>query len=128
MTIIERFAERPQRLFWLDSAGAAFSAACLFAGAYFFGAYTQMPLLLLASIALAMSLFSAACAIFLRGHFSRFLVILAAVNSLYCLLTLTFSALHAGEMHWREMLYFIGESAIITALVAVEWRVGVNTK
>jgi len=90
--------------------------------AYFFGAYTQMPLFLLACIAVAMSLFSAACAIFLRGHFSRFLMVLAAVNSLYCLLTLAFSALHAGEMHLLETLYFIGESAIIAALVAVEWR------
>lgn len=112
-----------KQLFLLDRLGALTSAGLSFFVVgefeYFFGmpkAFSQM----LALIALLFLLYSLGCRLMVNQRWRAFLWMIAIAHVSYCILTVGFIIYCHHQLTKLNMLYFIGEVAIIMALAYLE--------
>ncbi|MBK7148628.1 MAG: hypothetical protein IPH78_07315 [Bacteroidetes bacterium] len=122
---IDYFITHPRKLFLLDSAGALYTAACLWLMAKVFNAYVGMPpaiLLILSAAALCFALYSAACFLLHPRSWASFLRLIALANLLYVLCTIGLLWHFAAIVKWPGWCYFLAEIIVIVVLVILELK------
>lgn len=120
------FVRSPRKLFLLDSIGALATALSLFVVRWAFHAHFGIPpniLQVLAAIALAYSLYSASCYLFLKKNPAPFIRIIAMANLLYVALIIGILFIHHAALSPIGLAYFIVEAAIISGLAMLEFKV-----
>ncbi len=123
---IQFFVNNPRKLFLLDSLGAILTASMLFFVLRKLNSFFGMPTIMLenlALIALCFGLYSWACFLFLKQHWSFYLRIIAYANLGYGLLTLFLLIAFHTQITWLDWFYFLAEIAVILVLVYLEVRV-----
>ncbi len=76
----------------------------------------------LASIAVMFAVYSLSTHWLVKSGHSKFLIIIAIANLLYCGLTLGVMILYIDEITLWGLLYFIGEILLILGLVSMEFK------
>ena len=118
-------AVKPKNLFLIDGIGALTTAALLYFVVGRWDSLFGMPsdiVSLLAFIALGFAAYSMVCFLSIPRQWKRFLALIATANSLYCVATLTLCILHRDAVTALGWAYFLGEIAIVMALVTLEFR------
>lgn len=113
----------PKRLFLLDGLGALTSAGLLFFLLAGFEDIFGMPkavLHVLSLIAIFFAAYSFSCFLIVKKNWKVFLSLIAAVNIIYCFITLGYVIYDYPQLTTLGLLYFIGEIAVILALVYLE--------
>lgn len=113
-------------MFLADSLGALVSALLLGAVLVRFNDLFGMPvnvLYPLAAIALAFCVYSLACYLLVKNNTKSYLRLIAVLNLLYCLLTVTLMFFHHSALSVLGYLYFIAEIAIIAMMSYIELSV-----
>lgn len=114
-----------RKWFWLDGAGAMISASMIY--------FVLMPwhqrvglspswLTGLAVAAGVFALYSLTIGALIKRPYPVFLRIIAILNTVYCLLTLSVLFLHFHAITWLGWVYFLVECSIIMLLVRKEWH------
>src|SRR6056297_3081866 len=112
-------------LFLIDAAGAFATALLLSQVLARFESVFGMPrhtLFILAGIALCFLIYSISCYFLVDENPGKFLNVIAAANTMYCILTLSLMIMHASTLTLPGYAYFIGEIMIILTLVWLEFR------
>jgi len=110
-----------KQLFLLDGVGAVVTALMLGVVLTTFQSTFGMPtdiLVGLALIAAGFAAFSLTC--HFRDKGPAHLLVIAAANSAYCVVTLGLVLTLHEDLTWLGMAYFLGEIVIILGLVALE--------
>ncbi|MBL8684987.1 MAG: hypothetical protein JNK05_37775 [Myxococcales bacterium] len=110
-----------RQLFLIDGLGAVVTAVMLGAVLTTFEPTFGMPqriLLPLSAVASIFAAYSLTCRA--RGAGAGYLRAIALANTAYCLCTLALVVSLRGTLTWLGVAYFLGEIAIIAALVTVE--------
>jgi hypothetical protein len=113
-----------ERLFLLDGLGALVTAVMLGAVLTTFEPWFGMPkhiLLPLSVVATCFAVYSLTCRV--RAAGARWLLGIAGANALYCVCTLSLILWLRSSLTWLGVAYFLGEIALISTLVIVEWSV-----
>lgn len=129
--LIDHFAERQKTLFLFDSIGAFTTAFLLFVIARQCNEYFQMPereVTYLSAIAVLLSIYSAACYVFLKRGFKPFLRCIGIANFLYCASTLGLLIKYYPTLTCIGTTYFATEIVIISGLSYVELSVATANK
>lgn len=117
---------QPKQIFLIDGFGALLSALLLGIVLVQFNDLIGMPfkvLYPLAAIALAFCMYSLACYMLVKKKAKPYLLLIAVLNLLYCLLTVTLVFFHHSALSVFGYLYFIGEIIIIAVLAYIELSV-----
>src|SRR6056297_2379575 len=112
-------------LFLIDAAGAFATALLLSQVLARFESVFGMPrhtLFILAGIALCFLIYSITCYFLVDENPGKFLKVIAAANTMYCILTLSLMIMHASTLTWLGLAYFTGEIIIILMLVRLEYK------
>ncbi len=115
----------PKRLFLLDGLGALSSAGLLFfllAGFEDTFGVSKPIVHLLAGIALIFSVYSLSCFLIVKEKWKFFLSLIAITNIFYCLITAGYIYYDYPQLTLLGLVYFIGEIAVILALVYLELK------
>jgi hypothetical protein len=118
-----------KRLFLLDGLGAVVTALMLGALLTTFEPWFGMPkrfLIPLSLVAACFAVYSLTCHV--RAAGARWLLGIAVANSLYCLCTLSLVLWLFGSLTWLGVAHFLGEIALVSALVIVEVRVAMRAR
>ena len=110
----------PRQMFLVDSLGALVSALLLGIVLVQFNDLFSIPvnvLYPLAAIALAFCMYSLTCYLLVKKNSKLYLRLIAVLNLMYCLLTISLVFYHHNTLSVLGYLYFTGE-IIIIALVA----------
>lgn len=124
--LTHQLARKPRTLFLIDSLGALLTALFLFVILRHFSPYIGMPktvLGLLCMTAACFFLYSAACFLLVKEKWAFFIRLISFANALYCLVNLILIGLHYKGITNLGLAYFAGETAIICALVYIEFHV-----
>ncbi|HMQ81477.1 MAG TPA: hypothetical protein PKA00_01165 [Saprospiraceae bacterium] len=108
----------------IDSLGALLSACMLGFVLVRFEAVFGMPvtvLYFLASLALIFFIYSLLCFLYVKASWRNFLKGIAAVNLLYCCLTLCLVFIHWDDLSVWGLLYFGMEIVVVSVLAVLEW-------
>ena len=119
------YTAKPQTWFKIDAAGALLSFIMLMLVLPACSTWIGMPtpvLKVLAWIALALFVYSASCALWIRSEWRSFLRNISVANFCYVLLTLVFVVQNFSQLTLLGLAYFAGEMAIITLLAWLEWN------
>ena len=112
-------------LFLIDAAGALATAFLLSQVLARYESLFGMPvsiLFILAGIALCFAVYSVMCHFLVEESAGKFLKIIAAANTLYCILTLGLVILFAQTLTWLGIAYFTGEIIIVLTLSRLEYK------
>ncbi|HKL15550.1 MAG TPA: hypothetical protein VJ915_07930 [Balneolaceae bacterium] len=112
-------------LFLIDAAGAFVTAILLSQVLARYESAFGMPgsvLFVLAGIALVFGVYSVLCHFLVEENTAKFLKVIAAANTMYCILTLGLMMMHASTLTWLGLAYFTGEIIIILMLVRLEYK------
>jgi hypothetical protein len=124
--LVDRLRREPSRLFLVDGVGAAVSALFLGVVMTALEEYVGMPrsvLVLLALVALALSVYSIRCSYRLPVEWRRCLRIISTANLAYSGVTAGLVVAFWARLTALGVTYFVLEILVITALVVVERRV-----
>ena len=122
---IAQLAQKPGKLFLVDSLGALLTAFLLFVVLRNLQSYFGMPehiLNSLSAVAAGFCVYSAAC-FFLEARRAIFMRAIAVVNLFYCMLMLVLMGVYYSLLTSFGILYFLLEIALIGGLVYLELRV-----
>lgn len=125
-----QLAQKPGKLFLIDSLGALLTAFLLFAVLRNMQAYFGMPdkiLTGLSAMATCLSMYSATC-FFQKARRVIFMRVIAIANLFYCVLTLVLMGVYYSLLTRFGMLYFLLEIALIGGLVYVQLRVAAEMR
>ena len=112
-------------LFLIDAAGAFVTAVLLSQVLARYESVFGMPgsvLFILVGIALCFAVYSLLCHFLVKENTGKFLKVIAAANTMYCILTLGLVILFFHPLTWLGLAYFTGEIIIILMLVALEYK------
>jgi hypothetical protein len=112
-------------VFLADGLGALLSAGLLGLVLPWLQSYIGMPVPVLQGLALLASLFAAyslSCFVFADHSKPLWLRLIATANTAYCGLTLALALHYRDKVTLLGWAYFLGESAIVLSLVAMERR------
>ncbi len=114
-----------KKLFLIDALGAITTALLLSQVLTRFESFFGMPknyLIPLALAAAVFALYSFSCFLFAKAHQNNLLKIIAIINSIYCLITLSLIFLLFEQLTIWGIGYFLGEIIIVLILVQAEIR------
>jgi len=114
-----------KRFFFIDCLGAITSTFLLGFVLVRFESFFGMPadiLYVLAGIAACFAVYSGLGYLITGMQKPVFLRLIAILNLLYCLLTLTLVYVHREEITTWGVAYFVGEVAIVVVLAIREWK------
>jgi hypothetical protein len=120
----------PKKLFLIDAIGALVSAIFLGVVLVNLQAYIGMPhdvLYLLAFLPVLFFIYSISCYSFIKNNWKPYLRIIAVVNILYCILSISMIIIHASSLTILGYVYFIVEVIIVGVLAVVEYRTAIST-
>ena len=115
----------PKQLFLIDSFGALVSAFMLGIVLVEFNDWFKMPireLYILGGLAVVFAVYSFLNYTFFSENWRSFMKIIAIVNLLYCVLTMSLVIYHLETMSILGIIYFILESIIIIILARIELK------
>lgn len=124
--LIQYFQQQPKKIFLLDGLGAMLSTALLYFllmpnTAWIGLSVTQINALVIGSLCLVgYDLIARIVYTPERGWLIR---VLALLNTLYCITTLSVLILHYSSITILGWAYFLGEVAIVGVLVYLEWKI-----
>lgn len=124
LTVKTKLQENPGSILLVDGIGACASAMGLFALALLYN-YVGLPqdtLFILAVIALGFAVYSLSCFYFIPGRWKLCLLIIAILNTLYSMVTLSLVIRHYTNLSVFGLTYFLSELIILFPLVAFEVR------
>lgn len=116
---------KPKTVFLVDALGAAVTSVLLIGVLKPFHEYFGMPqdiLKILSMLALAISIFSFCCFVFLNNNTQIFLRTIIVANLTYCILTLGLTIYHYDKLTLLGITYFTGEILVIVCLVYFEFK------
>jgi hypothetical protein len=123
MSIFIRYTNH--QLILIDAFGALLTSSLLYIVVFryheFFGLSPTIITVLIGA-ALLLTTFSGICYLFVRQKAALFLTIIATLNTLYCLATLSILIIYREDVSIWAMVYFLGEIAIVMILVTEEFR------
>jgi hypothetical protein len=113
-----------KNIFLVDGVGAILSTLFLISMLWLEGVFgmPKKSLYLLTPIGIAFSIYSVSCHYIQPLRWKFFLTIIAAANFLYCCLTIFMIIQNNYKLTILGRLYFIGEIAIILALIFLEGK------
>lgn len=120
---IPKFIQNPKNVFLIDGLGALLSFVLLFFVLRNFNIYVGLSktiLTYLSLIALLFSLYSISCFLSLNNIWKPYLKAICIGNALYCILTLAVVLYYFKSISALGLLYFLGEIAIISCIIALE--------
>lgn len=123
--MISEVKKRIRGVFLVDAIGAVISAIFLGIVLPIFPEYFAMPLktlYYLAGLAILFSIYSSICALFPPNNYKLFIYCIAMVNSSYCLLTFSLFVYFFKELKSLDLIYFMGEIAILLILIRWEFK------
>ena len=123
--IVDIFIKKPSLLFLTDAIGAFTTSFLLFVVLRNLDTYFSMPdatLKILAAVAAVFFIYSISCFFFLKEKWAFFIRIIMILNMLYCLSTLGLLLLNYSSLTVFDLIHFLGEVMIISALVMIEFR------
>lgn len=121
----------PKKLFLIDAIGALVSAIFLGVVLVNLKEYIGMPqdvLYLLAFLPVLFFIYSTSCYSFIKNNWKPYLRIIAVINMLYCLLSISMIIIHATALTILGYAYFIVEAIIVGVLAVVEYRTAAQLK
>ncbi|HWI19980.1 MAG TPA: hypothetical protein VNT81_19640 [Vicinamibacterales bacterium] len=124
--LTERLAQQPRTLFLVDGVGALVTAVLIGIVLPGLGEHIGMPGPVLRALALTGAIcaaYSLTCAAVQPKRWPRYLQVIAIANAGYCLVTAALLIRFAAALHVLDWLYFVGEIAVVGALVTLELRV-----
>lgn len=116
----------PRTLFLLDGIGALVTALLVGVVLPMFGEYFAMPrpvLRALALMAVVLAAYSLTCAAARPKRWPRYLRAVAFANATYCVVTAGCLFYFRAHLAMGDWFYFVGECAVLWALVTLELRV-----
>lgn len=122
--IIEKYHLNPRIVFLIDGLGASFSAILLVLLLANYESIFGLPkktIYLLSIPAFVLMVYSLSCYFLNLKKWKPYLKAVAVANSLYCILTLCSIIRHHETLTIIGLIYFIGEIAIISFLISIEW-------
>lgn len=128
---IDQLTINPKRLFLLDGLGALLSAFMLGVILVKFNAYIGMPLSILYFLAVLpcfFAVFDFCCYFKLSTKWSVFIMIIAVLNLIYCVISFGFLILHYPDLTTLGKSYFILELIILIILIFIELKVAKQLK
>ncbi|MCH5720554.1 hypothetical protein [Niabella hibiscisoli] len=129
--ITNYFIKRPRNIFLLDSLGAMLTAFFLLVVLRSFSKHIGIPkttLTYLSIVAACFCFYSAACFLFLKKNWARFIRLIGMANLLYCMVTLGLLMHYAALLTTMGLAYFLGEIIIIGSIVYIELKVATASK
>lgn len=124
--LTDYLSESPQRLFWLDSAGAFSSAFIPLLGWLLFGPSLGLSIGLIATMmafGLLYGWFSLGCSLLIDKRWKLALQILIVLNSLYLLFLLSIMILNAFVISKIYLVLMIFEALTLASLIYLEIQV-----
>ena len=124
--LLDRLVRSPRTLFLVDGAGALVTALTVGVVLPALGEYIGTPRPVLRALAITAAIFAAysfTCAATQPRRWPGYLRGIALANAGYCLVTAAVLIRFAAALHVLDWLYFVGEIAVVGALVALELRV-----
>jgi len=126
MRLQRHLAMNPKNLFIIDGIGALVSAFLLGFVLLRFSdsiGLNENTLLLLASFPCIFALYDLLCFFFLNKSYSRFIIIIAVANFLYCFLSIGVALYHSSTITLLGWTYILLEILIILVLSIIEYKV-----
>lgn len=123
--LIRYFSSNPKKLFLADAAGALLTALVLMMVLRNWNSaigLSKSILTWLAMIALALSIYSTSCFLFLRHNWKPFIRVICYGNLLYCVFTAAALLYNSHTVTVLGVLYFSLEIAVIGTLIYVEHK------
>lgn len=124
--IIDQLTVKPKTLFLIDSLGAFVTTFFLFVVLRNYNQYIGMPatiLVYLSIIAACFCIYSTACFLFLKQHWTPFIRGISIANLVYCILTITLLIINYPLLTMIGITYFLLEIAILFGLIYIELNV-----
>lgn len=129
--LINYLTKKQKTIFLIDSLGAISTAFFLFVIMRQFNDYFGMPktvLTYLSVIAICFCIYSTACFIFLKKHWTPFIRIIGTANLLYCALTIGLLIKYYPLLTIIGVVYFLVEIVIICCLSYIEFNAATEIK
>ena len=123
---IDFFSKKTRNLFLLDGSGAALTTCTLFFVLRHYSDNVGIPknvLMYLSVVGLVCCAYSIACCLLLDGNWTPYLRVIATINLLYCMLTLTMLCFYINRLTKIGWAYFLSEVFVIGLLVYIELSV-----
>mgnify|MGYP000002871267 CR=1 FL=1 len=121
----------PKNIFILDALGALVSILLLGGVLVYFENYFGIPkntLYILASCPIIFVVYDLICFYFIHNQLDKHLKLVATLNLLYILLSISLAYFHTDSITWLGYIYIIGEIIILLALVLFEWKMSNTIK
>lgn len=124
--LIQYFQQQPKKIFLFDGLGAMLSTALLYfllmPNAAWIGlSVTQINALVIGALCLVG--YDLIARIVYTPERGWLIKVLALLNTLYCITTLSVLILHYTSITILGWAYFLGEMAIVGVLVYLEWKI-----
>ena len=124
--LIQYFQQQPKKIFLFDGLGAILSTALLYfllmPNAGWIGlSITQINALVIGALCLVG--YDLIARIMYTSERGWLIKVLALLNTLYCITTLSVLILHYTSITILGWAYFLGEMAIVGVLVYLEWKI-----
>lgn len=116
-----------KKLLLIDGIGACITALLLSQVLTRFEPLFGMPkevLFVLAAVAVCFAVYDAACYFLIKSNHSPALKPIMTANAIYCMVTFGLVIIHFDTLTWLGIAYFIGEIALVSALIFIEYRSG----
>ncbi|MGB0885578.1 MAG: hypothetical protein ACPGVH_07130 [Chitinophagales bacterium] len=123
--------DNPKNIFILDALGALVSILLLGGVLVHFENYFGIPkntLYILASCPIIFVVYDLICFYFIHNQLDKHLKLVATLNLLYILLSISLAYFHTDSITWLGYIYIIGEIIILLALVLFEWKMSNTIK
>lgn len=126
---IKHLTEKPKTLFLIDSLGAILTAFFLFVIVRHFNEYFGMPetvSIYLSVVAACFFSYSITCFYFLKGNWTKFIMVISIANLLYCILTMLLLIVYYRTLTTIGITYLLTEITIVCGLVYIELNVAIE--
>jgi hypothetical protein len=129
--MINQFKMNPRRVFLFDGIGAFISALMLGVVLVRFSEIIGLDvstLILLASFPCIFALYDFLCYFFVNKSYSRFIIIIAISNLLYCVLSIGLAFYHVETITLIGWTYIIIEVIIVLVISIMEYQISKSIK